>query len=103
MLTTTAVTDTADTYDLTVLATVKAELGITDRDEDENLARWINQASGVIAKYCNRVFAQETLSDTFRLKWRECEEILVLSRFPVSSIASVLENDATLDPASDYE
>jgi len=103
MLTATAVTAPASTYDLTVLATVRGELGLTDRAEDENLARWIKQASGVIAKYCNRVFAQETLSDTFRLKWRECEETLVLSRFPVSSIVSILENYATLDPTSDYE
>lgn len=103
MLTTTTVTTPASTYDLTVLATVRGELGLTDHTEDENLALWIKQASGVISKYCNRVFAQETLSDTFRLKWREREESLVLSRFPVSSIAEVLENDATLDQDSDYE
>jgi len=102
MLTVTAVTAPASTYDLTLLATVKAELGITDRDEDENLARWIKQASEAIAKFCNRVFAQETLTDTFRFKLRDREEGLALSRFPVTDLASVVENDTTLD-ASDYE
>lgn len=90
----------ARTYDLTVLVTVKAELGITDRSEDENLTRWIHQASNSISRYCNRVFAQETVSETFRLKCRE--EGLLLARFPVTAIASVVENDTALT-ASDYE
>lgn len=84
----------AQSYDLTVLATVKAELGITDRSEDENLTRWIKQASDVIAKYCNRVFAQETVSETFRLATRESN--LLLSRYPVVSIAAVQETGETL-------
>lgn len=90
----------ANSFDLTLLATVKAELGITDRSEDENLQRWIRQASDAISKYCNRVFAQETVSETFRLKCRE--EGLLLKRFPVTQIVSVVENDTTLT-ASDYE
>lgn len=91
----------ATSFDLTLLATVKAELGITDRAEDENLTRWIRQASDTIAKFCNRVFVQETVRDTFRLKCRE--EGLLLTRFPVSSITSVVENDTTLTTATDYE
>jgi uncharacterized phiE125 gp8 family phage protein len=94
------VTTPASTYDLTLLATVKAELGITDRAEDQNLARWIKQASEAIAKYCNRVFAEETLTETFRLKCRE--DGLLLTRFPVTAITSVVENDTTL-AATDYE
>lgn len=94
------VTTPAATYDLTVLATVKAELGITDRAEDPNLTRWIKQASESIAKYCNRVFAAETLTETFRLKSRE--DGLLLSRFPATAITSVVENDTTL-AATDYE
>jgi uncharacterized phiE125 gp8 family phage protein len=95
------VTTPANSFDLTVLATVKAELGITDRAEDENLTRWIKQASDAIAKYCNRVFAEETVSETFRLKCRE--DGLLLARFPVSAITSVVENDTTLTAATDYE
>ena len=102
MLTTTAVTTPASDNDLTLLATVKAQLGVNGRDEDENLKRWITHASGVIAKYCNRVFVQEVLIDTFRFKWRDYEEGLALSRFPVTDVASVVENDTTLD-ASDFE
>lgn len=94
------VTTAADNYDLTLLATVKAELGIADRAEDPNIARWIGQASDTISKFCNRVFAQETVSETFRLKCRE--DGLLLTRFPVSAIVSVVENDTTLT-ASDYE
>lgn len=94
------VTTPASSYDLTLLATVKAELGITDRAEDPNLTRWIKQASEAVAKYCNRVFAEETLTETFRLKSRE--DGLLLARFPVSAITSVVENDTTL-AATDYE
>ena len=91
----------AESFDLTLLATVKAELGITDREEDGNLARWITQASTTIAQYCNRVFAQETVSETFRPRCRE--EGLLLARFPVSAIMSVVENDITLTAVTDYE
>ncbi len=94
------VTTPAESYDLTVLATVKSELGITDRSEDENLARWITQASGEVAKRLNRVFAEETVTETFRFTSRQ--DGLLLSRFPVSAIASIVENDTTLT-AADYE
>jgi uncharacterized phiE125 gp8 family phage protein len=90
----------AQRFDLTLLATVKAELGITDRAEDPNLTRWIRQASDTIAKYCNRVFAREMVTETFRLRCRE--EGLLLARFPVTEIVSVVENDTSLT-ASDYE
>ena len=49
----------ASSFDLTVLATVKAELGIADRASDAALAGYIKQASEVVAKFCNRVFALE--------------------------------------------
>ena len=94
------VTTPATTYDLTVVETVRAELGITDRAEDENLARWITQASRIIAEYCNRVFARETVSETFRLATRNGD--LLLSRYPVVSIASVIDNGETL-AETDYE
>lgn len=90
----------ASTYDLTILATVKAELGITDRQSDPALTGYIRHASDVVAKFCNRVFAAETVSETFRLKYRA--EELMLSRYPVTGITSVVENDSTLTEA-DYE
>jgi hypothetical protein len=94
------VTVPAESYDLTTLATVKAELGITDRSEDQNLARWITQASGEVSKRLNRVFAQETVSEIFRFTRRD--DGLLLARFPVSSIVSVVENDTELVP-TDYD
>ena len=65
-----------------MLETVRAELGVTDRSEDENLARWIRQASDVISKYFNRTFAQETIDETFRRATRSDD--ILLSRYPVA-------------------
>jgi Phage gp6-like head-tail connector protein len=94
------VTTPANNYDLTLLATVKAQLGITDRSEDENLARWISEASGEVSKRLNRVFAKETVSETLRFTSRH--HGILLSRFPVCEIVSVVENDAAL-AETDYE
>lgn len=95
------VVDSADSYDLTVLETVRAELGITDHSEDVNLTRWIRQASGAISAYCGgRVFAKETVSETFRAE--SCVNALILSRTPIASVTSVDENGSTLD-ATEYE
>jgi hypothetical protein len=60
------VTTPASSYDLTALATVKTELGITDNTENDKLRTWITQASIIAASYCRRVFARETLTETFR-------------------------------------
>ena len=94
------VTSRAATYDLTVLAAVKAELGITDRADDEKLTGYIRQASNAVAKFCNRVFARETVSESLRFRRRT--EDLIQSRYPVTAVASVVENDTTLAEA-DYE
>ena len=55
----------APSYDLTDLATAKAELGIasTDTSQDTWLTNAISQISAAISAYCNRVFAQETVAD----------------------------------------
>lgn len=53
-------------YDLTDIATARDELSITtpnDAANDPFLLRAITQASTAIAKYCNRVFPVEALSD----------------------------------------
>lgn len=90
----------AESYDLVRLDDVRAQLGITDRSEDENLAAWIASASAAVARFCNRTFARETLVETFRLTSNA--EALFLARYPVVSVASVTEYDAIVDPA-DYE
>ena len=94
------VTVPAASHDLTVLDTVKAELGIANSSEDENLARWIRQASGAVAKHLNRVLARETIEETFRRATRSDD--ILLSRYPVSSVVSAVENGVTVAPA-DYE
>lgn len=88
--------------DLTVLATVKTELGITDTESDAWLQTKITQSSAAIASACGRVFQRETVADRFNLGWSSCDDKLVLSRYPVESIVSVTEANQTL-AAGDYE
>jgi hypothetical protein len=89
------------------LATVKDELGITVSTYDTKLTRYIQQESNVCASFCNRVFGQEVVSEQFRLgyrfsNWNRIDQ-LSLSRFPVTTIASVIENTDPALTSSDYE
>jgi Phage gp6-like head-tail connector protein len=86
---------------LTRLDTVKTELGITHGKSDEKLEDLIAQASDVVARYCNRVFALETVVETFRTDPHGTQGF-TLSRYPVVDIFSINENGTTLD-ADDYE
>lgn len=107
----TVITD-ALSRDLTTLATVKDELGITDGTSNARLSRWIHEASGLIESYCDQVFAQQTVQETFRqfhiphstfhLLRNHGQPTprsgpLVLRRHPVASIVSVVEDDAFED------
>jgi hypothetical protein len=99
------VTDAAESYNLVTLARVKAELGITGTDSDDLLNEIISEESATVADYCHRVFPSETVSETFRLKLMTGEllpEELILSRRPVTAIASITEN-ATVLASDDYE
>lgn len=90
-------------YDLTSLANVKAELGITDSASDTLLRRYITSASAAASQYCNRVFAVETVMDEI---WPHRDptpgsafgrfEPLTLSRYPVTDVPIVIENGVTL-------
>lgn len=98
----------ATTYDLTTLATVKAELGITNGVEDANLATWITQASGACAAYCDRVFGLETVTEVFRNKLlfdRGGSKIpsVLLTRTPVASIIALTEDGSLLTADVDYQ
>lgn len=95
------VSTAASSYNLTDLSAVKTELGITSTTEDDKITSWIQQASAFIARYCGRVFAEETLSEQFRLS-RE-ESVLQLSRWPVSSITSVTQDTDSALASTDYE
>lgn len=92
------VTTPAETYDLTTVEAVKVALGIEGSADDAQLEALVTAASAVLAKACRRVFALETVVETFRLVEHPREE-LVLSRYPVAVLTSVVENDVTLDAA----
>lgn len=105
------VTEAAESQDLTVLATVKEELGITDSSQDSALNTKIGFASSVIASECNRVFGQETVSEVFRdicqnrnlnYAFNKNADLILLRRYPVSEIVSVTEDDVLLE-SDDYE
>ncbi len=80
--------------DLTTLETVKTGLGITDDTDDDYLTLLIAQASAAVSGYCRRVFGLETVLETFRLD--SSQETLMLGRFPVTAVASIVEDGITL-------
>jgi hypothetical protein len=89
------VTTASQTFDLTTLATVKDELEVSDKKSDARLRRYIRSESDRIAAFCNRVFALETVQQTFRLERRQ--SCLILDRIPVTTIISVTEDDTEID------
>ncbi|MGL3208303.1 hypothetical protein [Bradyrhizobium sp. BR 1433] len=94
------VTVASSDISLTRLDTVKAELGIVDRGSDDKLKKLISQASGIVASYCNRVFALETVQEIFRVRCGP--HGLTTGRYPVTAITSIVENDTELSE-DDFE
>lgn len=105
--------------DLTTLAAVKSELGLTDGKDNEWLSLQIQVASQMVVNYLNIVEAddstvtlgQEALVETYRVHHSrylsrrldsERTEYLLLSRRPVTGIASIVQDGVTLDP-TEYE
>jgi hypothetical protein len=88
--------ETEPVVDLSTAEQVTADLGTVVTDAE------VTRASKEIAEVCERVFALETVTETFRLDWWERPLTLPLSRVPVVEIASVTENGVELDP-EDYE
>lgn len=85
---------------LTTVDALKAELSISGSDQDTALAALISQASAAIESYCNRQFADRTVTDTFRNRTRR--EALILSVIPVTAVPSVTESGTVLE-TTDYE
>ena len=94
----------APSYDLTTLANIKDDLAIpaTDTSSDATLGRFITEQSALVAQYCNRVFAVETVQDViipdrdpypYQVTGMVAE--LQLSRWPVVSITSVVDQVVT--------
>ncbi len=101
------VTTAATDLTLLTLAELRSATGVeTGRDAD--LTALGRRVAAAITHVCRVPAAGattptlrlETLTETFRLK--SSQESLVLSRVPIVSITSVVENDETLT-ASDYE
>lgn len=90
----------AASHDLTTVAAVKAELAVSGSGDDAWLADTITRASATVRRWCNRVFAAETVRETYRLA-RPVPELL-LSRLPVVTIASVTVDGAAYASGS-YE
>lgn len=98
----TTITTPATTYDLTTLAMVKAELGITATTYDALLSQYISSESAKIIAFCNRGFARETITEKFTLDYPYTQIALRLSRYPVASITSVVTSNETLS-SDEYE
>jgi hypothetical protein len=81
---------------LTTLATIKSELGIADTTDDDVLLGMIDRASSAIARECGRVFGVETVYETLK---GTNSQILGLTRAPIVSVTSVLEDS---EPFTDY-
>lgn len=94
------VTTAATDSNLVDIAVVRGILEIDGNGEDEKLKGFISRASDVIARHCKRVFGKETIEEQLRLD--TLREELILSRYPVVTVASIIENGVTL-AADDYE
>lgn len=96
---------TADpVYDLTTVEAVNAALGLTSSSaNDAEVAAQIASCSRIIADLCGRVFAMQTVSQTFRVGWREPCHALPLARFPVIGDITLTSNDTVLIDGTDFE
>ncbi len=87
-------TTPAESRNLTTLANLKLELGITDSADDSLLTAMIAQASAAIESYCGRVFALQTYTETLP---GSAAGTLTLGQSPLRSVASVTFRDALVD------
>lgn len=108
---------------LTTLAMAKAELGITDVYSDDGyVGGLIDRASAVVARYCQRTFGLQTISEAFRQsdltssgypapettilagnRYHSRTQPLILTQQPAQSITSVVESNVTLTAGTDFE
>lgn len=101
------VTTAAARTDLTTLERVKSDLRIDGSAEDAYLRGQIAVATDLITRHLgvvpagrSRTLGRETLVETLRPD--RSREVILLSRTPVVSIASIVEADETVD-AAEYE
>lgn len=91
-------------YDLTTVEAVNAELSLeSSTANDATVAAQIEGNSKIIADMCGRVFAQQTVRETYRLQWSDSQfDGLNLSRFPLVQFDSITIGGSEAD-ASTYE
>jgi hypothetical protein len=103
------VTDPAASTDLITLDELKINLGLpsgTPSASDAQLIQAISYNSDLLSVLCNRVFARETVKETWR--WDGCECLanprIYLTHFPVDAadIQSVTTGGSLVD-STDYE
>jgi len=91
----------AENHRLTTIATVRAETGMDpDQLDDAAVGALIDQASGLVAEHCNRIFAREKVKETFPCPTGRA---LILNRTPVVSVDGVVGAGGagySLDPAA---
>lgn len=98
----------AESYDLLTLDELKLILNIpaSDTSEDEQLKQWIEHYSDIVATMCNRVFAKETVEETWRGDTMPFDSPrLFLTHYPVADddIEAVESpRGSSIDPAA-YE
>jgi hypothetical protein len=104
------VTVPATSRDLTTIARVKLNLGITDTNSDTLLSGLVTGASGAAAKFCKRALISETVSERYRAypfvdsaSLTNHPSYLYLTRRPVTAIASIVEDDVALTAGTDFE
>jgi hypothetical protein len=88
--------DEATEFDLLTLEEAKIRLGMstTDTSQDELLTSWISDFSQVVASLCNRIFAKQRVTET----WRETYDgRLFLSQWPVKQNDIELVTDAGVE------
>lgn len=93
------VLEPAATTHLTTLDRVKSELGITDTTDDDNIIRWIGDASSLIAKECGRVFGLEKVTETLP---GSGGVLLGLTRVPLVTVHSLYEDSVLLTEDTDF-
>lgn len=70
-----------------------------DYSMDNLLERYINAASQMVSKYCNRLFIKDTYSEFYKGNGRQK---LILRQYPVNQITSIKVDSAAFTAGTDY-
>lgn len=94
--------------DISLVSLYEARLALnlaasTDTTLDEQIELMIEWSSAEIAALCNRTFARETVTETFREVDAVHNTRIFLSRYPVLSIDSIAEDGEALVRYVDYD